>query len=127
MKLETHATVFLVDDVARAAEYYREALGFEVELYRLPEHYAYARRDGVSFHFARFEGAGPRPNSEAVPPDMFDAYVYVDDVAGLFAEMSERGAEIVHAPVTQGYGVLEFRVRDPHGYVLAFGRVIASA
>jgi len=126
MTLETHATVFLVDDVSRAVAYYRDALGFEIELYRLTDHYGYARRDGVSIHFASFEGAGPRPNSVSVPPDMFDAYVYVDDVDGLHEELSGRGAEIVHGPVSQGYGLREFRVRDPHGYVLAFGRVSKS-
>jgi catechol 2,3-dioxygenase-like lactoylglutathione lyase family enzyme len=72
--LTGHATVLLVDDVRRAVDYYRDALGFEVHLYdRIPDHYGYAQRDGCHIHFACFGRAGPRPNSEAVPPDMFDA------------------------------------------------------
>jgi hypothetical protein len=52
---------------------------------------------------------------------MFDIYVYGEDVDGLDAELAERGADIVHGPVKQGYGAYEFRVRDEHGYILAFG------
>jgi predicted enzyme related to lactoylglutathione lyase len=121
--LTGHATVFLVQDVRRATEYYRDALGFDVELYdRIPDHYGYAHRDGCHVHFARFDGATARPNSAIVPPDMFDAYFYVDDVDGLHGEVVERGAELVHGLVDQGYGLREFRVRDPDGYILAFGQ-----
>jgi predicted enzyme related to lactoylglutathione lyase len=121
--LTGHATVFLVQDVRRATEYYRDALGFDVELYdRIPDHYGYAHRDGCHVHFARFDGATARPNSAVVPPDMFDAYFYVDDVDGLHGEVVERGAELVHGLVDQGYGLREFRVRDPDGYILAFGQ-----
>ena len=121
--LTGHATVLLVDDVRRAIDYYRDALGFSVSLYdRIPDHCGYAERDGCRIHFARFEGARPRPNSEAVPPDMFDVYVYVDDVDTLHAELVERGADLLHGPVEQGYGLREIRARDPHGYVLAFGK-----
>jgi predicted enzyme related to lactoylglutathione lyase len=125
MRLESQATVLLVPDVRRAGDYYGERLGFEVTYYeRIPEHYAYASRDGVHLHFARFDGAVPRPNSEAAPPDMFDVYIYVDDVEALHEELVERGADVMHAPTDQGYGLREIRVRDPHGYILAFGKVL---
>ena len=122
MTLVSQATVFLVDDVQRALDYYRDALGFQVSAYeRNPRHYGYAERDGVQFHFACFRNAGPRPNHEVVPPDMFDAYVAVDDVDALHAELVERGAHLLHGPVDQAYGLREIRVGDPHGYIVAFG------
>jgi catechol 2,3-dioxygenase-like lactoylglutathione lyase family enzyme len=123
MTLTRQATVLLVDDVARATEYYRDALGFEVERFEAnPDHYGYARRDGREIHFACFRGAGPRPNSETVPPDMFDVYFGVDDVEALHEEFLRRGAELLHGPVDQDYGQRELRVRDPEGYILAFGQ-----
>jgi catechol 2,3-dioxygenase-like lactoylglutathione lyase family enzyme len=123
VRLTGHATVLLVENVARALDYYRDKLGFEVSHYdRIPEHYGYASRDGCQVHFACSEGVTPRPNSEVVPPDMFDVYVYVDDVEGLHAELVEREANVLHGPVDQGYGLREIRVRDPHGYILAFGK-----
>jgi hypothetical protein len=36
----------------------------------------------------------------------------------------QRGAEIVHRPIDQGYGLPELRVRDRDGHVLAFGERI---
>jgi catechol 2,3-dioxygenase-like lactoylglutathione lyase family enzyme len=123
VKLAGLAPVLLVPDVQIAADHYRDRLGFEVDFYeRHPEHYAYARRDDCYIHFACFEGAPARPNVEVVPPDMFDVYLYVDDVAALFEELTGRGADLLHGPVDQGYGLREIRVRDPHGYILAFGQ-----
>lgn len=122
MTLSEQSAVLLVEDVQRALDYYRDALGFEVSHYtRIPEHYGFAQRDSCSVHFACFKGAPRRlPNCEIVPPDMFDVYATTDDVDGLHAELVGRGADIVHGPVTQGYGAYEFRARDPHGYILAF-------
>jgi catechol 2,3-dioxygenase-like lactoylglutathione lyase family enzyme len=120
--IDSHATVLLVQDVARTATYYHDRLGFDVEQYgALPEHYGFARRDNCSVHFARWEGVRRPPNCELVPPDMFDLYVYVEDVEGLYDELRERGADVIQAPVLQEYGLYEIRVRDPDGYVLAFG------
>jgi len=120
--LTGHATVLLVDDVARALDYYGEQLGFEVEPWaENPQHYGYAKRDNAWLHFAHFHGAHPRPNHGAARPDMFDAYFWVDDVDALHAELLQRGAEVVQEPVDQPW-CREIRVLDPHGYVLAFGQ-----
>jgi catechol 2,3-dioxygenase-like lactoylglutathione lyase family enzyme len=124
--LASHATVLLVDDVAGALDYYRDKLGFEGHAWEVnPTHYAYVSRGNCHVHFACFKDAGPRPNSEAVPPDMFDLYIYVDDVDALHAELVERGAEILNAPLDTEYGLREIRVRDPEGYILAFGKLLA--
>jgi uncharacterized glyoxalase superfamily protein PhnB len=120
-----HATVLLVEDVRRAGEYYNQKLGFEVTYFdQNPDHYAYASREHCHVHFACFADAPRLPNSEAVPPDMFDVYVYVNDVGALHDDLVERGAEIVQPPTDQGYGLREIRVRDPDGYILAFGKLL---
>ena len=123
--LTAHATVLLVDDVQVAGDYYQDKLGFEVTYFdKNPSHYAYANRGEVWMHFACFADAGPKPNSVAVPPDLIDAYVYVDDVDALHAELAERGAEIIGVVTDSEYGCREFRVRDPDGYILAFGKLL---
>jgi catechol 2,3-dioxygenase-like lactoylglutathione lyase family enzyme len=122
--IKSHATVLLVDDVARAFDYYTRQLGFEGHKWEHnPQHYAYVQRGGCYVHFACFSGVAPRPNSEVVPPDMFDLYIYVEDVEALHAELVERGADILFAPLDTEYGLREIRVRDPFGYVLAFGKL----
>jgi uncharacterized glyoxalase superfamily protein PhnB len=117
------APVLLVEDVRVAAEYYRDRLGFDVSFYdRIPEHYAYVERDGCHVHFARLDGVAPRPNVEVVLPDMFDVYFWVDDVDAFHEEVVARGADVIQAPTDQCYGLRDIRVRDPHGYILAFGK-----
>jgi uncharacterized glyoxalase superfamily protein PhnB len=117
-RLTRQATVLLVEDVARSLDYYRDALGFDVDVYApLPEDYGFARRDDCYVHLARSQ------TRRAGAVDLFDAYFYVDDVDELHAELAERGADVVQEPVEQNYGLRELRVRDPDGYVLAFGQV----
>jgi catechol 2,3-dioxygenase-like lactoylglutathione lyase family enzyme len=123
VKFTGHATVLLVEDVGRSVSYYRDALGFETRAWEVnPEHYGYAERDGCHLHFARFQDARPQPNHEAAPPDLFDAYFWVDDVEALHEELLGRSADLLHGPVDQVYGLRELRVRDPDGYILAFGQ-----
>jgi catechol 2,3-dioxygenase-like lactoylglutathione lyase family enzyme len=124
--LTGHATVLLVESVARAADYYRDRLGFDVERFEQnPDHYASAERDGCHVHLAHFDGVAARANSDVVPPDMFDAYFWPDDVDALHAELTDRGATIIHGPIDQAYGLREFRVQDPDGHILAFGKPYA--
>jgi hypothetical protein len=100
VKVEGHATVLLVEDVRRSTDYHRDKLGFEVKRYAsLRDHNGYARRGDCDVHFARFDGAYPRPTSMVVPPDLFDAYACVDEVHALYVELVERGAEVVHGPI----------------------------
>jgi uncharacterized glyoxalase superfamily protein PhnB len=49
-------------------------------------------------------------------------FSWVTDVEALFDELKGRGAAIVYTPVVQPYGMKEFAVRDPNGYVLGFGQ-----
>jgi catechol 2,3-dioxygenase-like lactoylglutathione lyase family enzyme len=125
--LTGHATVLLVADVERSTEYYRDALGFETGRWEVnPEHYGHASREGCHLQFARFDGARARPNHEEAPPDMFDVYLWVDDVEALHEELTGRGAKVVHGPVEQAYGFRELRVQDPDGYILGFGQPLSS-
>jgi predicted enzyme related to lactoylglutathione lyase len=79
---------------------------------------------GCHLHFAHEKGVSARPNKEVIPPDMFDAYFWVDDVDDAHLELSDRGATIIQAPGDQPYGLREFRVQDPDGHILAFGKRI---
>ena len=59
--------------------------------------------------------------------DALDAYIWVDDVDGLFAELQQRQAEIVSPPQLRIYGMKELEVRDLDGYVLCFGEEIKES
>ena len=113
MNLTDAASVLVVENVARSLDYYRDKLGFEGHAYeKEPTNYGYASRERCNLHFGQ---GRPHPNG------FFDVYVYVDDVDALHEELAGRGADIMNAPVNTEYGLREIRVRDPDGYVLAFG------
>ena len=123
--LTGHAPFLLVPDVAMALDYYRDVLGFEVAPYELaPEDNGTATRDGLTIFLNR----GPRaaPNSDVVPPDLFDVYLWTDDVRALYDEFTRSGADLLHEPRERPWGMLEIRVRDLNGYVLGFGQPLDS-
>jgi catechol 2,3-dioxygenase-like lactoylglutathione lyase family enzyme len=114
------APVLLAPDVQEALDYYRDVLGFEVEPYAIePGNYGYAARDGTSIHLAQADHC--RPNSDLVG-DLFDVYIWVDDVEAVHAELVERGANILHSPTDRAWGMREIRVRELNGYVLGIGQ-----
>lgn len=115
------APVLIVPDVQEALAYYRDKLGFRVEEWEPnPAAYGYAHRDSCNLHFC--QGEQPRPNSEIVQPDLFDVYLWTEDVAALHEELRGRGADLLQAPIERPWKMLEIRVQDPFGYILAFGQ-----
>jgi len=121
VRLTGHAPFLLVPDVAAALEHYRELLGFETSEYELvPEDNGTATRDGCTIFFNR--GARATPNSEVAPPDLFDVYLWTDDVQALFEELRGRGAAVLNEPIDRPWKMREIRVRDLNGYVLGFGQ-----
>lgn len=118
------APYFLVRDVVKAAEYYRDALGFTVRRYfGDPPSFCMPQRDGVVVMLS--QSADPsiiRPNATARADDSWDAYVWVEDADALFAEVAARGARIAYPVCLQEeYGNREFAVFDLDGYRIAFG------
>ncbi len=121
------APQFVVPDVVAAAEYYRDVLGFHIRGYFLdPPIYAIVARDSVVVHFGKIdEGMAAAPNIRRREGSI-DAYIWVNDVDSLYAELEERGAKIVEPPVTQVYNCYEMVVEDGFGFRLAFGMPVGS-
>lgn len=118
------APYFLVRDVVKAAEYYRNALGFRFErFWGEPPCFCMPDRDGCIIMLSQVGDASIiRPNSKARNDESWDAYVWVKDADALYAEVKPRGAIITYEPTLQDeYGNREFGVRDLDGYILAFG------
>ena len=111
---------FVVPDVVKAAEYYRDVLGFEIVGYlQDPPVLALVSRDDVEIHFIRGEGpAGERSQRRRDEPD---AYIWVGEVETLARELKERGARILEGPVDREYGMREIVIQDLDGFRIAFG------
>lgn len=121
------APEFLVADVVKAAEHYRDRLGFAIIGYFFedPPVFAMVGRDGKIIMLSLMTGARGGSN-RAYKGETVDAYLWVDDVDALHAEFQATGADIVMAPTTRIYGMKEIEVRDHDGYVLCFGQEMTS-
>jgi uncharacterized glyoxalase superfamily protein PhnB len=121
------APYFPVHDVAAIGAYYRDVLGFQCEYAAgEPPEFAVYSRSGSPIMFRRVgRDALISPNEQQ--GGTWDVFFWVDDVEALHAELASRGAAMVYAPMVQPYGMKEFAVRDPNGYVLGFGQVWSAA
>jgi predicted enzyme related to lactoylglutathione lyase len=123
------APYFLVDDVVRTANHYREVLGFAYErFWGDPPAFCMVRRGGIVIMLSQPATPGRmRPNHRAEPDsDAWDAYIWVDDADALHAELRARGASIVRGLCDQAYGCRDFEVEDGNGYRLCFGHDLES-
>jgi len=120
-QLKSIAPQFAVPDVIAAAEYYRDILGFRILGYfGQPPGFSIVARDNVEIQLAKVDAnAGPAQNS-VQREDGLDAYVWVTDVDSLYAELKQRGANIMEPPQPRVYQCYEMVVEDRFGFRLAF-------
>jgi hypothetical protein len=77
-------------------------------------------RDDVEIHFGKTdEGSAPSPNAIRHRIAV-DAYIWVNDLDALHAELKSRGAKIVEPPTLRAYNCYEMVVEDSFGFRLAF-------
>lgn len=116
------APQFVVPDVVKSAEYYRDKLGFEILGYFLdPPVFAIVRRDGAEIHFGRSDRGDVNLNESVRKGLGTDVYIFVSDVIALYDELRSRGANVVEGPVERPYDRTEITVVDENGYQIVFG------
>ena len=114
--------VLPVADVTRAARYFRDVLGFEIDFIA-----------GEPPSYARVKHVPPTGEGEAVylrlwqvnvrdaRPWRGEIVIHVGhDIDGLYAAYVKRGVDIVEPPTSQPWGLRELAVREPDGHVLRF-------
>jgi uncharacterized glyoxalase superfamily protein PhnB len=115
---------FIVDDVVKSAEFYRDVLGFSFERYwGEPPCFVMIGRDGVQFFLSSNGPKGHvRPNRMAHPDFTWDAYVNCRNGDALYQEFKAKGATITREPEVAFYEMKEFEVQDCNGYIICFGQ-----
>jgi uncharacterized glyoxalase superfamily protein PhnB len=115
------APQFVVPDVVRTAEYYRDKLGFEILGYFLdPPVYSIVRRGGVELHFGK-SNSGVTASNVSIRKGSMEAYVFVTDVDGLYEELIAAGIEVPYPPTRRVYDRTEIEITDCDGHKLVFG------
>ena len=117
---------FIVDDVVKSAEFYRDVLGFTfTDFWGEPPCFTILVRDGIQFFLSSDGGpGGMRPNRLARPGFTWDAYINCNDVDMLYAEFQSKGAKITHEREVAFYGMKEFEIEDCNGYRICFGEEV---
>lgn len=113
------ATIIPVNNMAASIAYYRDALGFNLE-FSWPEEGAttYAvlnREDAVSIHLSL------REKGKASSGPKAGVYIFVYEVDALYEAYRATSANIINALADRDYGMRDFDVRDPDGFLLTFG------
>jgi uncharacterized glyoxalase superfamily protein PhnB len=99
------------DDVPAAVVHYRDVLGFSIN-YAQDDIGVMERDEATLLLIAR------TPQHTGIG----SAYFYVRDVDGLYAELVRSGADVQGEPVSQPWGLREFRVLDPDRNRLTFAQ-----
>lgn len=115
------APQFVVRDVVKTAEYYRDQLGFTIlGFFADPPVFAMVARDGVEIHLGKSDGEVVQVNESVRHGLGTDGYIWVSDVQGIFDELSKKDVEIVDGPIKRVYDVTEVVIKDCNGFQLVF-------
>ena len=131
MKFSDVTPNLVVSNVERSMAFYRDVLGFSVTA-TVPDAgpfvFAWMQRDGVSVFLNSRESVAEHPGLAARPiggsATLFitiDADDAAGGVDGLFASVSRR-ATVMMPLKDQFYGMREFGIEDPDGYVIFFAQ-----
>jgi uncharacterized glyoxalase superfamily protein PhnB len=130
MTFEKLTPNLVVADVARSVEFYRDILGFTLAM-SVPEQAPYVFA-GVQQGAVEIFFNDPKAAAEEMPDlvnrpigGTLTLYIEVSDVQALFERIAPL-TTVVSPPKTQFYGMREFAIADPDGYVLTFAQRVAQ-
>lgn len=114
MKFEALTPMLQSLDLDATAKWYADVLGFEATSHTLA--WLRLERDGVEIMFMTNAHLG-------APQATATQYFRVDDVMALWERVKPH-AKAEWGPEEMPYGMLEFAIRDPNGYLLSFGQEV---
>jgi catechol 2,3-dioxygenase-like lactoylglutathione lyase family enzyme len=114
--MRPHAFVLAVPDFDRSVRYFVDILGFRPE-WRDGANWQSLIRGGVRVMLGHCPDALP---PREIGDHSYFAYIIVDDVDALHAELLGKGAVILHAPVDQPWSRREMTMATPDGHRIMF-------
>lgn len=123
------APMLLVQNVDQALAWYRDVLGADLQ-YSSPQNppfqWVSLRLDDIEIMLVQKEAAQGWYSDQVTISEMpanFIAYVYVKQLDTLYGQIKGK-APIVKEPTEQPYGVREFAIRHPFGFILVFAQIL---
>jgi uncharacterized glyoxalase superfamily protein PhnB len=116
MSYQSISPVLPALDIIRASEFYKNILGFEVNIFTAHD-YVVMKKDGVGINLWKTEDKNLCENS--------GCYIYVTDIDVLYKELSQK--DVIHPNGNledKPWGMREFAIVDTEGNLLRIGQVI---
>lgn len=136
MKFASVTPNLVVADIDRSIAFYRDVLGFTVQATvppAAPFAFAWMQRDDVSVFLNTLGSVKEDHPDLAARPiggtnTLYIAIEAADAEAGIESvyEAVRPAARLIMAPTTQFYGMREFGIEDPDGYVIFLGQRVAE-
>ena len=118
---------FLVENVDEVVAWYTELLGAKLQ-HTLPDNppfeWVSLLLGDVEIMFSKKKAAQEWYSDEVTvseTPANFIAYIYVEDVNSLCDRIKDK-VQVIMAPKDQFYGIREFAIRDPFGFIIIFAQ-----
>jgi uncharacterized glyoxalase superfamily protein PhnB len=125
MKLTGVTPNLVTNDIPRAVAFYRDVLGFSIRTTvpdAAPFVFVLLERDGVNVFLNDLKTVRdetPAATSLVVGQSGVGMFFLIDDATAMWEQVRER-APVIMALKDQWYGMREFTVTDPDGYVVTF-------
>ena len=120
-RLVNSRCVLAVRDLAVSTRFYMDVLGFKRDFGDGTDGWSFLSRD--AFRVMLGECTDAMPATELGDHSWY-AYVNVEGVDELHAELAARGAEIISKLATKPWGMRDFTIRTPDGHRLVFGQTV---
>ena len=115
--------VLAVRDLGASTRYYLDVLGFERDAVDV-KRWSFLSRGSVKLMLGE---CADEVDAADIGSHSWFLRVIVEGVDDLFQDVSSRGADILSAPATRGYGLREFVVRTPDGHRIMFAERVRTA
>jgi predicted enzyme related to lactoylglutathione lyase len=116
--LRPYAFVLAVQDLARSAAYFEDVLGFRLE-WKDADDFRLLCRGGVRMMIGHCPNEKP---AREIGDHSYIAYLEIDDVDALHAEIAPRGAIIRQPPADKPWRMREMLIATPDGHRIMVGQ-----
>ncbi len=119
--LSHSSTILAVSDVAASIEFYVEKLGFDLTFkWEDPVTYAVVKSGEIGIHLSL------KSDKHQISQEHVQIAIFTHDVDEVYRQCQENGIKI-HAEIgDRDYGMRDFDITDPDGYIIGFSQELAS-
>lgn len=118
MRISGSDPVLAVHDLEVSGAWYRDVLGCELDDVA-PGDWRFCRAGAVTFMLGRCPEV---PAARELGDHSYVAYLRVDDVEAFYRRAVAAGAEVLHAPRDEPWGMRELGLRSPDGHRFMLGQ-----